>query len=148
MVSVCFETSFRRNKKTDEKEMRFHSISSSGLTTGTTKWAGSWKDMKEQNYWLVKKKRKTFVDAEYFIENNGSAKPNHFDNRTRNIELPGGQIKKINICSLHKFNNHKLFIKIMSRHFKKHPCRKINSCSNWTRKVYCSCSFKNKNRSY
>jgi hypothetical protein len=30
----------------------------------------------------------------------------------------------------------------MSRHFKKHPCRKINSCSNWTRKVYCSCSLK------
>jgi hypothetical protein len=32
--------------------------------------------------------------------------------------LPGGQIKKINILFITKFNNHKLFIKIMSRHFK------------------------------
>lgn len=53
-----------------------------------------------------KLKGKPFIDAEYFYRQQRVRKnPNHFDNRTRNIELPGGQIKKINILFITKFNN-------------------------------------------
>jgi hypothetical protein len=31
--------------------------------------------------------------------------PNHWQNRTRNIELPSGQIKKLNILYITKFND-------------------------------------------
>lgn len=56
-----------------------------------------------------KLKGKPFIDAEYFYREVRVRKnPNHFDNRTRNIELPGGQIKKINILFITKFNNHEV----------------------------------------
>jgi hypothetical protein len=56
-----------------------------------------------------KLKGKPFIDAEHFYRKERIRKnPNHFDNRTRNIELPGGQIKKINILFITKFNNHEV----------------------------------------
>jgi hypothetical protein len=56
-----------------------------------------------------KLKGKPLIDAEYFYRQQRVRKnPNHFDNRTRNIELPGGQIKKINILFITKFNNHEV----------------------------------------
>jgi len=56
-----------------------------------------------------KLKGKPFIDTEYFYREVRVRKnPNHFDNRTRNIELPGGQIKKINILFITKFNNHEV----------------------------------------
>lgn len=56
-----------------------------------------------------KLKGKPFVDSEYFYRQQRVRKnPNHFDNRTRNIELTGGQIKKINILFITKFNNHEV----------------------------------------
>lgn len=56
-----------------------------------------------------KLKGKPFIDAEYFYRLQRVRKnPNHFDNRTRNIELTGGQIKKINILFITKFNNHEV----------------------------------------
>ena len=56
-----------------------------------------------------KLKGKPFIDAEYFYREVRVRKnPNHFDNRTRNIELTGGQIKKINILFITKFNNHEV----------------------------------------
>ncbi|MCQ4039738.1 hypothetical protein [Riemerella anatipestifer] len=35
-------------------------------------------------------------------------KPNHFANRTRNIKLPDGQIKKINILFIQEYNGKKV----------------------------------------
>jgi hypothetical protein len=56
-----------------------------------------------------KLKGKPFIDAEYFYrEQRARINPNHFDNRTRNIELTGGQIKKINILFITKFNGHEV----------------------------------------
>jgi hypothetical protein len=53
-----------------------------------------------------KLKGKPFIDVEYFYRQQRVRKnPNHWDNKTRNIELPGGQIKKINILFITKFNN-------------------------------------------
>lgn len=56
-----------------------------------------------------KLKGKPFIDAEYFYREQRVRKnPNHFENRTRNIELAGGQIKKLNILFITKFNNHEV----------------------------------------
>lgn len=53
-----------------------------------------------------KLKGKPFIDAQHFYRPVRVRKnPNHFENRTRNIELTGGQIKKINILFITKFNN-------------------------------------------
>lgn len=35
--------------------------------------------------------------------------PNHFENRTRNIELPNGDIRTINILFIKKFNGQKVY---------------------------------------
>jgi hypothetical protein len=53
-----------------------------------------------------KMKGKPFIDVEHFYRPLRVRKnPNHWDNKTRNIELSGGQIKKINILYITKFNN-------------------------------------------
>lgn len=53
-----------------------------------------------------KLKGKPFIDAEHFYRPVRVRKnPNHWENKTRNIELTGGQIKKINILLITKFNN-------------------------------------------
>lgn len=53
-----------------------------------------------------KLKGKPFIDAAHFYRQERARKnPNHWENKTRNIELPGGQIKKINILFITKFNN-------------------------------------------
>lgn len=52
-----------------------------------------------------KLKGKKFIDAEHFYRQVRVRKnPNHFDNRTRNIELSSGSIKKINILFITKYN--------------------------------------------
>jgi hypothetical protein len=53
-----------------------------------------------------KMKGKSFIDVEHFYRPVRVRKnPNHWENKTRNIELSGGQIKKINILYITKFNN-------------------------------------------
>ncbi|MEN9907147.1 MAG: hypothetical protein RLZZ540_288 [Bacteroidota bacterium] len=53
-----------------------------------------------------KLKGKPFIDVEHFYRPVRVRKnPNHWENKTRNIELTGGQIKKINILFITKFNN-------------------------------------------
>ncbi|MFW0737586.1 hypothetical protein [Flavobacterium sp. T12S277] len=53
----------------------------------------------------VKMKGKPFVDINHFYRTVRTRKnPNHFKNRTRNIELPSGQIKKLNFLYITKFN--------------------------------------------
>lgn len=52
-----------------------------------------------------KLKGKPFIDVEHFYRPVRVRKnPNHWENKTRNIELTGGQIKKINILFITKFN--------------------------------------------
>lgn len=52
-----------------------------------------------------KLKGKPFIDVDHFFRPTRVRKnPNHFQNRTRNIELPSGQIKKFNILYITKFN--------------------------------------------
>lgn len=52
-----------------------------------------------------KMKGKPFIDADHFYRPTRARKnPNHFDNRSRNIELQSGHIKKINILYITKFN--------------------------------------------
>jgi hypothetical protein len=54
----------------------------------------------------TKLKGRPFIDAEHFYRPVRVRKnPNHWENKTRNIELTGGQIKKINILFITKFNN-------------------------------------------
>lgn len=56
-----------------------------------------------------KLKGKPFIDAEHFYRPVRVRKnPNHWENKTRNIELSGGQIKKINILYITKFNGHEV----------------------------------------
>jgi hypothetical protein len=96
-------------KKTDEKgdalpfDIEFR-------TYNNNKMGGVLKRYERAKLLIGKKlKGKPFVDAEYFYRKQRVRKnPNHFDNRTRNIELPGGQIKKINILFITKFNNHEV----------------------------------------
>jgi hypothetical protein len=53
-----------------------------------------------------KLKGKPFIDAEHFYRPVRVRKnPNHWDNKTRNIELQSGFIKKVNIRFITKFNN-------------------------------------------
>lgn len=53
----------------------------------------------------VKLKGKPFIDVDHFYRSVKLRKnPNHFQNRTRNIELPSGHIKKSNILYITKFN--------------------------------------------
>lgn len=48
---------------------------------------------------------KPFIDIEHFYRVDRVRKnPNHWDNRTRNIELQNGQIKKMNIRYITNFN--------------------------------------------
>jgi hypothetical protein len=50
-------------------------------------------------------KGKPFIDADHFYRSVRARKnPNHFENRTRNIELVSGHIRKINIMYIIKFN--------------------------------------------
>ncbi|UOX35311.1 hypothetical protein LXD69_07270 [Flavobacterium sediminilitoris] len=52
-----------------------------------------------------KLKGKPFIEASHFYRKTRSrTNPNHWDNLTRNIELPSGQIKKIKIRYITKFN--------------------------------------------
>lgn len=52
-----------------------------------------------------KLKGKPFIDAAHFYRPVRVRKnPNHWENKTRNIELSGGQIKKLNILYITKFN--------------------------------------------
>lgn len=52
-----------------------------------------------------KLKGRAFIDAEHFYRKEKNRKnPNHWKNRTRNIELQGGQVKKLNILYITKFN--------------------------------------------
>jgi hypothetical protein len=43
-----------------------------------------------------------------FAREKSSRNPNHFDNRTRNIELPSGEIKKIRIDFIIEINGNKV----------------------------------------
>ena len=43
-----------------------------------------------------------------FAEEKSEKKPSHFDNRTRNIELPNGEIKKVRIDFIISINNRKV----------------------------------------
>jgi hypothetical protein len=43
-----------------------------------------------------------------FARDKSSRNPNHFDNRTRNIELPSGEIKKIRIDFIIEINGDKV----------------------------------------
>nr|WP_315245154.1 hypothetical protein [uncultured Flavobacterium sp.] len=53
----------------------------------------------------VKMKGKPFIEADHFYRTARKRKnPNHFENRTRNIELSSGHIKKLNILYITKFN--------------------------------------------
>ena len=50
-------------------------------------------------------KGKPFIDAEHFYRPVRERKnPNHHENKTRNIELQSGQIKKLNFRLITKFN--------------------------------------------
>ena len=52
-----------------------------------------------------KMKGKPFIDAEHFFRQHRPRKnPNHWENRTRNIEIKPGEIRKINILLITKFN--------------------------------------------
>jgi hypothetical protein len=52
-----------------------------------------------------KLKGKPFIEAEHFYRKHRSRKnPNHWQNETRNIELESGQIKKIKIRYIIRFN--------------------------------------------
>jgi len=52
-----------------------------------------------------KMKGKPFIDAEHFYRPVRERKnPNHHENKTRNIELQSGQIKKLNFRLITKFN--------------------------------------------
>lgn len=52
-----------------------------------------------------KLKGKPFIDSDHFYRPVRVRKnPNHFQNRTRNIEIPSGHIKKLNILYITKFN--------------------------------------------
>lgn len=53
-----------------------------------------------------KMKGKPFIDAEHFYRPVRDRKnPNHYENTTRNIELPSGHIRKFNFRLVTKFNN-------------------------------------------
>jgi hypothetical protein len=53
-----------------------------------------------------KTKEKSFNPISlYKREETQRKNPNHWQNRTRNIELPSGQIKKLNILYITKFND-------------------------------------------
>lgn len=45
------------------------------------------------------------ITVEVFKTDRASKNPHHFENATRNIELATGEIKKINILFIIKFNN-------------------------------------------
>lgn len=52
-----------------------------------------------------KLKGKQFIEAEHFYRKHRSRKnPNHWDNATRNIELESGQIKKIKLRYIIRYN--------------------------------------------
>jgi len=94
-------------KKTDEKGDALPFDIEFRTYNRNNKMGGVLKRYERAKLLIGKKlKGKPFIDAEYFYRQQRVRKnPNHFNNRTRNIELPGGQIKKINILFITKFNN-------------------------------------------
>lgn len=52
-----------------------------------------------------KLKGKKFIEAEHFYRPTRIRKnPNHWNNKTRNVELASGHIRKLNILYIKKFN--------------------------------------------
>ncbi|WP_417365910.1 hypothetical protein [Flavobacterium beibuense] len=85
--AIPFDIEFRTFNKNNKSGGRMHSFKGAKMLMGK------------------KLKGKEFIEAEHFYRQGKKRKnPNHWDNKTRNIETPTGRIEKVKIRYITNFN--------------------------------------------
>lgn len=96
-------------KKTDDQgravpfDIEFRTFNSNNKT------GGALKKYKGARLLIAKKKQAVFNPMEHeYRQFRVRKNPNHWDNRTRNIETPSGQVRKLKILYIDTFNGKKV----------------------------------------